>query len=146
MNMNLRINHLAILVCFLLLTGLGFLWYGSVLFGDPWMEMVGLDRATVEANPPGASIWVTNVIATLAPLYVLAWLFIKMGVDSGIRGAGIGLLISFSFIFLSKMTGDLFARNPYALSWITGGYDMVALTVSGFILGAWTKTKKSEES
>ncbi len=145
MNTNLRFNHLAIFVCFLLLSGLGFLWYGP-LFADPWMEMVGLDRATVEANPPSASIWITNVIATFAPLYVLAWLFIKMGVNSGIRGAGIGLLISFSFIFLSKMTGDLFAQNPYALSWITGGYDMVALTVSGFILGAWTKTKKSQES
>ncbi len=143
MNTNLRINHLAILVCFILLTGLGFLWYGP-LFGDPWMEMVGLDKAQVEANPPGAEIWISNIIATVIPLYALAWLFIRMGVSSGIQGAGIGLLISFSFIFLSKLTGDLFAQNPYALSWITGGYDMVALTLAGFILGAWRKREKSE--
>ena len=133
-----NINHLAILVCFILLTGLGFLWYGP-FFGDPWMEMVGLDAASVESNPPGAGIWITNILATVIPLYALAWIFKKMGVRSGITGAGIGLLISFSFVFLSKLTGDLFAGSPYALSWITGGYDMVALTLAGFILGAWTK-------
>ena len=140
MNNTLRINHLAILVCFLLLTGLGFLWYGP-LFGDPWMKMVGLDQATVEANPPGVGIWISNFIATVIPLYALAWIFLQMGVESGLKGAGIGLLIGFSFVHLSKMTGDLFAGNPYALSWITGGYDMVALSLSGFILGAWVKRK-----
>jgi hypothetical protein len=143
MSTNLRINHLAILVCFILLTGLGFLWYGP-LFGDPWMEMVGLDAAQVEANPPGAGIWISNIIATILPLYVLAWLLIRMGVNTGIQGGGIGLLISFSFVFLSKMTGDLFAQNPYALSWITGGYDMASMTLAGFILGAWSKQEKSE--
>jgi cytochrome b subunit of formate dehydrogenase len=144
MRTNIRINHLAILVCFILLTGLGFLWYGP-LFGEPWMDMVGLDMAEVEANPPGAGIWISNIIATVIPLYALAWLFKQMGVDSGIRGAGIGLLISFSFVFLSKLAGDLFAQNPYALSWITGGYDMVSLTLAGFILGAWPKRKTSGE-
>jgi len=39
------------------------------------------------------------------------------------------------------MTGDLFAGNPYALSWITGGYDMAAMTLAGLVLGAWTKRK-----
>ncbi len=138
MSTSLKINHLAILVCVVVLFGLGFLWYGP-LFGEPWMEMVGLDMATIEANPPGAGIWITNVVSTVIPLYVLAWLFTQLNVRSGIRGAGIGLLIAFAFVFLSKMTGDMFAQMPYALSWITGGYDMVALAISGFILGAWTK-------
>ena len=132
------INHLAILVCVILLFGLGFLWY-SYLFAETWMEMVGLDLAVVEANPPGAAVWITNLISTVVPLYVLAWLFGKMNVSSGIQGAGIGLLITFSFPFLSQMTGNMFAQNPYGLTWITGGYDMVAMTLSGFILGAWQK-------
>lgn len=144
MNTSLRINHLAILVCVILLFALGFLWYGPLL-GDQWMSMVGLDRETIEANPPGAGVWITNIVSTVVPLYVLAWLFTKLNVTSGIRGAGLGLLISFSFVFLSKMTGDMFAQNPYALSWITGGYDMAALTISGFILGAWTKEKESSD-
>lgn len=135
----LKINHLAVLVCFVILTGLGFLWYSPVLFGNPWMEMVGLDMAEVEANPPGAGIWITNIIATIAPLYLLAWLFTKLNVRSALNGAMIGFLIAFCFILLSDMTGDMFAGAPYGLAWITGGYSVVAITISGAILGAWKK-------
>lgn len=138
MNANLKINHLAVWACVVLSFVLGFAWYGP-LFGEQWMQMVGLDMATIEANPPGAGVWITNLIASVLPIYVLAWLFVKLDVTSGMRGAGIGLLITFTFVFLSKMTGDMFAKNPYALSWITGGFDMVVVTLSGFILGAWTK-------
>lgn len=133
-----KINHAAVWVSVVLLFGLGFLWYGP-LFGESWMKMVGLDMATVEANPPGTGAWITNFIATVVPLYVLAWLFVKLGVSSGVEGAGIGLLIAFSFTFLSALTGNLFAQMPYALAWITGGFDMTAMTLSGFILGTWRK-------
>lgn len=140
MNSHLRINYPAIIVCFFLLTALGFLWYGP-LFGEPWMAMVGLDPATVEANPPGAGLWITNIVATIIPLVMLAWILNRMEVRTGLLGALIGFLIAFSFIFLTNLTGDLFAGNPYGLPWITGGYYMVALTLAGFILGAWKRKK-----
>lgn len=141
MNSNLKINHLAVLTCVILSFVLGFIWYDP-LFGDVWMDLVGLDRVTVEANPPGAAIWISNLVSSITPVYVLAWLFIKLDVRSGIKGAGIAFLIVFSFDFLSRMTSDLFAQAPYELVWITGGFDMVIITISGFILGAWTKESK----
>lgn len=134
----LKINHAAVWVCFVLLHGLGFVWYGP-LFSEPWMEMVGLDMATVEANPPGAGAWITNSIATIVPLYVLAWLFTKLNVDTALRGLGFGLLLTFSFEFLSTMTGNMFAMNPYMLTWITGGFNLVAIGLSGAIIGGWKK-------
>lgn len=136
----LKINHLAVWAGVVLLTVLGFLWYGP-LFGDAWMGHVGLDRATVEANPPTAGLWITNTIATIIPLYTLAWLYSRLKVRSAIEGGLIGLLIGFSFVFLSNMTGDMFAQRPYGLSWITGGYSMVALALAGSILGGWTKER-----
>jgi hypothetical protein len=138
MSSHQKINHVAIVVCVIVLFALGFFWYGS-LFGETWMRMVGLSMEEIEASGPGAGVWITNLIATVVPLYVLAWLLLKLNVTTGLRGAGIGLLIGFAFIFLSRMTSDMFSQNPYGLSWIVGGYSMVALTVSGFILGAWTR-------
>lgn len=134
----LKINHAAVWVCFVILTGLGFLWYGP-LFGESWMKMVGLDMDTVQQNPPGAGIWITNSIATIVPLYTLAWLFVRLRIESTIQGLMVGFVIGFSFVFLSNMTGDMFAQRPYGLSWITGGYSMTALAVSGAILGGWRK-------
>ena len=135
---NLKINHLAVLVCVILMHVLGFLWYGP-LFGEQWMAHVGYDMAKVEANPPGVSIWIMNFVAVVAPLYVLAWLFTKLDVTSGIRGAAIAFLISFAFHHLPTMSGNMFADMPYGLAWITGGYNLVAMAISGFVLGAWTK-------
>lgn len=134
---NLKINHLAVFVCLILIQGLGFLWF-DILFGEQWMAMVELDPAQMEGGAH-AGIWITNVIANLAPLYMLAWLFTKLNVTSGIRGAGIAFLISFCFHHLSVMSANMFAGEHYGLAWITGGYSFVGLTLSGFILGAWTK-------
>jgi len=133
---NLKINHLAVWVAIVLLHVLGFLWF-SVLFKEQWMSMVGIDLAT--ATPPGAGVWITNSVATIIPVYVLAWMFTKFDVNSALQGAGLGLLIGFSFVHLSIMTGDMFAGNPYALSWINGGFSMVSLAVAGLILGSWRK-------
>ncbi len=138
MNTLLKINHLAVWACVVLSFIIGFIWYDP-LFGDAWMALVGLDRATVEANPPGAGIWIINMVSSVVPMYALAWLFVQLDVRAGLRGAGIGLLIVFSFHFLSTLVGNMFAQAPYELTWITGGFDLVLITISGFILGAWTK-------
>ena len=136
----LTINHLAVWVSIILATAIGFLWYG-MLFQEQWMEMVGLDLAKIEANPAGTSIWITNFIATIVPIYTLAWLFTKLNISSGIQGATYGLLIAFAFVFLTRMTSDMFAMNPYGLTWIEGGNNLVVLSLAGFILGAWRKYK-----
>jgi hypothetical protein len=135
---NLKINHLAVFVCLILLHVLGFLWYGP-LFGKQWMAMVELDPANMEGGAGQAGLWITNFVASLAPLYMLAWLFTKLDVTSGLRGAGIAFLITFCFHHLSVMSGNMFAGEHYGLAWIIGGFSLVGLTISGFILGAWTK-------
>ena len=134
----LNINHLAVLASVVLLFVLGFLWYGPI-FGEQWMGMVGLDPAEVEANPPGAGVWITNIISSVAGVYALAWLLSRLGVNSALQCAVHGFIIAFAFVFLSLMTNDMFAQNPYGLSWIVGGFSVVGLTLTGLILGAWQK-------
>ena len=137
---NLKINHLAVFVCVILLHILGFLWYGP-LFGERWMELVELDPERME-GAGDAGIWITNFIAQLAPVYFLAWLFTKLNVTSGVRGAAIAFVISFCFHHLSLMSGNMFSGEHYGLAWIVGGFSLVGLTLSGFILGIWTKTNR----
>jgi len=134
----LKINHAAVWVSVVLMFAFRFLWFGP-LFGDKWMALVGLDMATIEANPAGAAVWISNTLATVIGVYTLAWLFTKMNVGSVGEGALTGLIIGFAFVFLSHMISGFFAQAPYALAWINGGHDMVALMISGAVLGAWRK-------
>ena len=136
----LKINHLAVLTAIIMQFVLGFLWYGP-LFGEAWMNMVGLDMESIMADPAGAEEWITNIFSAAVSMYVLAWLFVKMGVDSLLKGAGYGLLIGFSFVLLSIMTSGMFAKDPYGLAWITGGFTTFGLTVGGAVLGVWSKSK-----
>ena len=135
---NLKINHLAVIVCIVLMHVLGFVWYGP-LFGERWMDYVDLDMETMQSMSMGASIWVLNFVAIAAPIYLLAWLLVKLDVTSGARGAVIAFLITFCFHHLGVMNANMFAREAYGLAWITGGYSLAGLTIAGFILGAWTK-------
>jgi hypothetical protein len=134
----LKINHLAVWICIILMHVFGFIWYGP-LFGEKWMALVEMDQSTMEQESMNMGVWILNTVAIIAPIYLLAWLFTKLNVTSGIQGAVIAFLITFCFHHLSVMNANMFAREPYGLAWITGGYTLTWLTVSGFILGAWTK-------
>ena len=140
---NQKINYAAVGVCFVVLFLQGFLWY-SVIFDEIWMSMVGTDLATVEANPAGAGVWITNIISTILPIYFLAWLFKRMSVNTGMEGAMIGFFLTFTFVLLSDMTGGMFSGDPYGLAWITGGFYVVGYSIVGFILGTWTKYEVGE--
>jgi hypothetical protein len=137
---NLKINHLAVWICIVLMHAFGFLWYGP-LFGEKWMVLVGMDQETMQQESMSAGIWILNSVAIIAPIYLLAWLLARMNITSGLQGALITFLITFSFHHLPLMNANMFAGQPYGLAWITGGYSLTWLTVSGFILGAWTKRK-----
>lgn len=134
----LKINHLAVFACVILLHILGFLWYGT-LFREKWIKMVNLDLTSAQSDSMEAGLWITNLVASVAAVYLFAWLFTQLNVTSGARGAVLAFLITFCIFHLSEMRSNMFAGFPYGLAWITGGFNVVGNTLSGFILGAWTK-------
>ncbi len=136
----LKINIWAVIVAIALQFVMGFLWYGPLL-GTPWMEMVGLDQATVEANPPGAGIWISNIFSAALSMIVLALLLKRLNVRTALNGAGTGLLIGFTFSLMPVMISGFYADAPYWLSWITGGNTAIGLMIGGAVLGGWKRYK-----
>jgi hypothetical protein len=137
---NLKINHLAVWVCIILMHAFGFLWYGP-LFGEKWMDMVQIDQETMQSDSMNAGIWILNSVAIIASVYALAWVLAALNVTSGVRGAVIAFILTFCLHHLPTMNAYMFAGQPYGLAWITGGYSLAWLTISGFILGSWTKQR-----
>jgi len=136
----LRINHLAVWLCIILMHVFGFLWYGP-LFGEKWMAFVNIDQESMQNDSMNPMIWVLNSIAIIAPMYALAWLLARMDIRSGVMGAVIAFVVVFCFHHLPLMNANMFAGVPNGLAWITGGYSLTWLTISGFILGTWTKQR-----
>lgn len=134
----LKINHIAVWINIFLLHGLGSLWYGP-LFGEPWMEMVGLTMEDAQTGSASVGLWITNGVSTIITVYTMAWLFTKLNIDNAVKGLLTGLLIAFAFNLMPNMSGNMFAQFPYGLAWVTGGFAMVGWGISGLILGAWKK-------
>jgi hypothetical protein len=134
---HLRINHAAVWTCIVVMHAFGFLWYGP-LFGEQWLELVGMDQTTMQEESADIGIWIMNSVAIIASVYVLAWLLAKLGA-TGLRAAGTAFIVAFVIHHLNVMNTNMFAGVPYGLAWITGGYVVASLTISGFILGSWVK-------
>ena len=133
-----KINHLAVWVCIILMHVFGFLWYGP-LFGEKWLALVQMDPATMQEDSMSPGLWILNSVAIIASIYLLAWVFTRMNVTTGIQGAVAAFLITFCIHHLPLMSANMFAGEPYGLAWITGGYSLTWHTISGFILGTWIK-------
>ena len=103
------------------------------------MEMVGLTMADAESGSGSAGLWVSNTVATVASVYMIAWLFVKLNIQSLASGLITGALLAVAFFLLPTMSGNMFAQMPYGLAWITGGFEVVGWGITGAVLGAWTK-------
>ena len=139
---NLKINHAAVWVGVVVMFALGFIWYGP-LFGEQWMNYVGLTLEEASSTEGMTGTWISNIISSILSMYLLACLLAKLGINTGIKGALMGLKIAFVFIFLTIMINIMFAHAPYGLSWIIGGFSMVGFTITGFIFDVWTKGKET---
>ena len=133
---NLKINPFAILVCVLLSMAIPAFWYGA--FAEPWMANNNLTEAFINQNfsplPYGIAF-----IASMVTVYCMAWIFTKIPVTSAIQGAGMGLMLTIAFYFVTLVTQNAFSFQPFALSLIDGGANLMTGLVTGGILGAWRK-------
>ena len=82
-----------------------------------------------------AAIFGTSLLLQLLAAFVLA-LFLGAEVDATF-GASAGFMVGAAWVATAFGVVYLFERRPLALFFINGGYNVVAYTVMGTILGAW---------
>ncbi len=137
------INLLAVFVCALSSVVLGSLWYGP-LFGAPWMKMIGLTQADMEAAKKKgfvgsgmAKSYGLMVLGSLVMAYVLA-------VAIGLAGAGLpnALRVSFlawaGFLAPAHLGSVLWEGKSWKLWALNSGYHLAYLLCSAAILASWT--------
>lgn len=132
---NLKINHAAVWVIVVLGQVIPATWYG--IFAEPWMAMNNLTME--QATSGGSAPYIVSIVTSIAFGYMLAWVFVRMRVDSLMDGLKTGFIMGFPIAILGTMTVNMFSIRPYGLAWIDGGMNLILWVVAGIILGAWTK-------
>lgn len=129
-----EVNWLAVVLAAISFMVVGFIWYSRSVFGNSWMRMVGLKESDIK-NGPGMGYALTMVAALFAS-YVLSHFADYVDARTAADGAQLGLWVGLGFVATAFASEYIFSRKPRNLYLITAGYQVVALTVAGMIIGA----------
>ena len=127
------INWLAVIVAAVATFALGALWYGPLL-GRPWMEASGMTEEKIGS----ASMVRTYGTAFVLQLLTAFGLALFIGSDATLAfGVFAGFMAGALFVATAVGVVSLFEQRPFALWSIDAGYQILAFTLMGAILGAW---------
>jgi hypothetical protein len=132
------INWAAVVVSTIIAFAIGGAWYSTALFGNAWLEEVGLTEEAVNN---------ANMARTFSGAFVLLFLAVTalaalLGPDSSwLSGLQSGLLIGVFWIAAAYGITYLFEQRSMRLFLINAGYNVVLFSVVGTIIGAWRSSR-----
>ncbi|TRX58632.1 DUF1761 domain-containing protein [Fulvivirga sp. M361] len=136
----LKINHAAVWVASLVVQFVPPVWYDTVFFGIRWAELNGLSEADFAQYNMAAGL-ISNLVCCVAAAYTMAFLFVRLKVDTGLKGLQYALLIWVGFIFLEMTTQNMFSLRSFELTVIDQSVVLIKYEIVGIILGLWKKYK-----
>lgn len=137
--MNVEVNFLTILIAGVASMGAGFLWYGPMLFGKPWMKLMGYTKESMEkAKKEMGKTYAISFVLSLVMAYVLSHVmtlsenfFHYPMLTSGLMSA---FWMWLGFVMPVQSTEVLFSGKKWALFGINTGYQLVSLLVMGIVI------------
>lgn len=127
------LNWLAVLVAAVSTFALGALWYGPIV-GKTWMRVSGM-TAEKAASANMGRIFGSAFVLQLLTAIALA-MFIGPDADLSV-GVFAGFMAGALFVSTALGVVYLFEQRPFPLWAIDAGYQVLAFTLMGGILGAW---------
>lgn len=117
---------------------IGALWYSPVGFGNAWIKLSGVSKATLaKAKKRGmGKIYAAAFASNLVMASVLAF-FLTGPQASAISGAVTAAVIWLGFIATMSLGMVLWEGKPFKLYLLNNGHELLTLVVMGAILGAW---------
>ena len=131
-----ELNHLAVIVCGVILWVLGALWYSPALFSKPWMALLGFGK-----EHPNKKSLVPGMIASFVCDVIVAFILDHLILWSGAATFGWGALVGFivwaGFFAAPNLPQGIYENRPFKLFAINNGYWLVGLLIIGGVLAMW---------
>ena len=128
--MEFTLNPIAVLVAAASTFVLGGLWY-SLLFAKPWQRAAGVTDEQLTSGAP--RIFLGSALVSLVMAASLAAFIGGAGLAFGLFA---GFAAGLTFVAAAFGINYLFERRSLKLWAINAGYNVVAFTVMGVIIGA----------
>jgi hypothetical protein len=133
-----RINFLAVVASALVFYAVQAVWFS--VFKDAWLAGLGKSIAEIMNELSGRPTWplyVGALICNLVIAFVMAWIFVQVGVRGLVSGAIWGVILWFGFVATTMATNYSFELRRESLLALDAGCPLVGMIVTGAILGVW---------
>jgi Protein of unknown function (DUF1761) len=131
------VSILAIILSGISNTIIGALWYSPLLFSNIWLK--GMGKKKEELDMKGANLgYLLNILASFISAYVLSIFINAIENVTIFEGALVGFLAGFGIAVCREISPTFFEGRRRILFFISAGYHMVALTVMGIIIAAFS--------
>jgi len=133
------VNLWAALVSALAASVAGMFWYSPLLFGKPWMALMGYDDRSKMPESQKGSVpsHVMLLIARIVSAIALGKVIEVANVTTALHGMKVGFAAWLGFVTTVQLTYALFGRQATRLYLINTSYLLVSYVAMGAILGAW---------
>ncbi len=127
-------NFAAVLVAAALSFAIGGLWYSPLLFAKAWMKEAGLSEQQTRSAPMGRIFGLAALASLVMAFNLAAFIGPKASLGFGLfAGAAAGL----GWVAMSLGVIYLFEQRSLKLWLINSGYQVLAYTLMGGLLGVW---------
>lgn len=133
------VNYAAILVATAASMAVGFLWYSPIVFGKPWMKLMGFtDKKMDETKKRGMTkAYLVMTAGTLVSAFVLAHFINFAAAYTPLDGALVGFWLGLGTIIPAALGDVLFGGKPLKLYLINVSHVVVGMMIMGSILAVW---------
>jgi len=128
------VTWMAVLVATVAAFALGALWYSKALFGNAWMQEVGLDDDAINSAGMGRILGLTFVLQLISATALSSLLGTGSNWYLGLQA---GLWIGLFWVLTAYGVTYLFEQRSTRLWLINGGYFVACFALMGTVLGAW---------
>lgn len=137
----IEVNYLAVFIAAILSMVIGFAWYSPVLFGKPWMKLMGYNSEDLKKEQKKmGKLYGISFILLLVMAYVLAHVMVLSMSFYDYTAVMTGITSAFwmwlGFIMPVQATMTIFSTNKnFTLFAINTGYQLAVVLAMGVILG-----------
>jgi hypothetical protein len=131
---DLHFNFAAIFVAALMSFAIGGLWYSPLLFARAWMKETGLTEQKTKDAPMGRTFGLAAVASLVMAFNLAAFIGPKASLGFGLFA---GAAAAIGWVAMSLGVIYLFEQRSLKLWLINSGYQVIAYTLMGGLIGVW---------
>lgn len=129
------VNYFAVIISSILAMGLGFLWYSPVLFGTPWMRLMGFTKQSLKKSKKNMGpMYALSFVATILTVWILAVVMNLVILSTLGEALELAFFLWLGFEATVMLTEVIFGGKKWGLYAINAGYQLAVVLIAATTL------------